>query len=175
MLRVGAILVTLYLLGFAAFATSLPRPLSPDRTDGIVVLTGGAGRIERGLDLLEDGAADRMLISGVGIAVRPQELAVRTGRPQRLFDCCVDLGHEAVDTRSNGDEVAAWVGRQRYRTVRLVTSDWHMRRAAFEITRALPGGVALSEDAVRTEPSLRVLNNEYNKYLLRRGAAVVGW
>lgn len=175
MLRLLAILVTAYLLGFAAFTSSLPRPLAPGRSDGIVVLTGGAGRIERGLDLLEADEADRMLISGVGIAVRPEELAARTDRPMQLFDCCVDLGHEAVDTRSNGEEVGRWVERRRYRSVRLVTSDWHMPRAGFEIARALPPGVELSQDAVRTEPSLRVLVNEYNKYLLRRGAALVGW
>src|SRR3546814_2899971 len=53
-----------WMLGFAWFAIFLPQPLDGRQTDAIVVLTGGAGRIDRGLALLQDGAAKRMLISG---------------------------------------------------------------------------------------------------------------
>ena len=70
-----AFLALLYLLGYAAFAVTLPRPAGDDRTDAIVVLTGGSGRIERGFGLLERGVAPRMLISGVARTVRPGELA----------------------------------------------------------------------------------------------------
>lgn len=172
--RLAALLVILWSLGFALFASTLPRPAGGGRTDAVVVLTGGAGRIERGLDLLADRRAARMLISGVGVSVRPVELAARTGAPPALFDCCVDLGDRAVDTRSNAEEVGAWVRGHGYRSVRLVTSDWHMRRAAFEIGRELPAGVALVQDGVRTRPRLGVLVNEYSKYVLRRLAAPAG-
>ena len=46
-----------WMLGFAWFAIFLPQPLDGRQTDAIVVLTGGAGRINRGLSLLQDGAA----------------------------------------------------------------------------------------------------------------------
>lgn len=172
--RLAAFLPLAYGLGFAWFSIWLPQPLDLRSTDAIVVLTGGAGRIDRGLSLLQDGAAKRMLISGVDRSVRPHELAVRYKVPDALFDCCITLGREAIDTRSNGIETAHWLEKRGYDTVRLITSDWHMRRAAFELRTALPDDFVLVYDAVPTRPSLTMLFKEYNKYLLRRAAALVG-
>ena len=172
--RILAALLLLWLLGFAAFALFLPQPLGPTRTDAIVVFTGGKGRIDRALDLLQQGQAKRVLISGVDRDVRPADLAEAYHRPMALIACCVALGREAVDTRSNGEEVARWVERRGYKSVRLVTSDWHMRRARFEVERALPDDVTILSDAVPTRPSLSTLWLEYHKLLLRRIAALIG-
>lgn len=172
--RLTAFLVMLWALGFAWFSIFLPQPLDGRTTDAIVVLTGGNGRIDRGLQLMQEGAAKRMLISGVDRSVRPHELAVRYEVPDALFDCCVTLGREAIDTRSNGIETARWLEKRGYDTVRLITTDWHMRRAAFELKQALPGDVVLVYDAVPGRPSFAMLFKEYNKYVLRRAAALIG-
>ncbi|HEV2747149.1 MAG TPA: YdcF family protein [Allosphingosinicella sp.] len=171
--RAAAVLLLLYVLGYALFVVLLPRPADDRRTDAIVVLTGGAGRLERGLDLLQRGRADRLLISGVDRTVRPVELAHRYGRDEALFDCCVDLGRESVDTRSNAEETARWLKRKKLKSVRLVTTDWHMPRARFELARQTEG-VEIVGDAVRSSPSFSYLFTEYNKYLLRQAAVVVG-
>lgn len=163
-----------WMLGFAWFAIFLPQPLDGRPTDAIVVLTGGAGRIDRGIALLEEGAARRMLISGVDRSVRPSELAAQYKAPERLFACCITLGREAIDTRSNAIETARWLERRHFRTVRLITTDWHMRRAALELQQALPGRATIVYDAVPSRPSLTMLAREYNKYLLRRTAALIG-
>src|SRR3546814_9496156 len=97
-----------------------------------------------------------MLISVVDRDVRPRELAVAYNAPEKLFDCCITLGHEAIDTRSNAIETAHWIEKRGYRTVRLITTDWHMRRARFELNQALPQGVAIHIDAVRSRPSLGI-------------------
>ncbi|MGZ8350588.1 MAG: YdcF family protein, partial [Allosphingosinicella sp.] len=76
LLRIASFGLLLYVLGYAAFAVMLPRPAGDERTDAIVVLTGGSGRLERGFELVERGLAPRMLISGVERTVRPNELAV---------------------------------------------------------------------------------------------------
>jgi len=172
--RLLSILPLLWALGFAAFVIWLPRPAEGGRTDAIVVLTGGPGRIERGLALLEGKQARDMLVSGVNRTVKPHELAKITKVPVALYECCIDLGHEAVDTRSNALETAAWLKRKRYRTVRLVTTDWHMRRARFELSRVLDGQVEITGDAVKSDPGFYVLFKEYHKYLLSRVAALVG-
>lgn len=172
--RIVAALVLAYALGYVLFATLLPRPADARNTDAIVVLTGGPARIERGLALMETGHAKRMLISGVARTVRPAELAAQYQRNEALFACCIDLGRESVDTRSNAEETARWLDRHRFRTVRLVTTDWHMRRARFELARQLGGGYDVIGDAVPSSPSFRQLFTEYNKYLLRRAAVVVG-
>lgn len=172
--RILGTAVLLWALGFVLFAGLLPRPAGPQKTDAIVVPTGGAGRIGRGLALLQDGQAKRMLVTGVDRRVRPAELANVQGAPPALVACCVDLGREAVDTRSNGEETARWIARRKYQSVRLVTTDWHMRRARFELEQALGGRVDVVSDAVRSNPGFGTLLREYNKYLLRRAAAVVG-
>ena len=172
--RILAFILLVYILGYALFAVLLPRPADDRRTDAIVVLTGGPKRIERGLDLLERGRASRMLVSGVARTVRPVELALEYRASSALFACCIDLGRESVDTRSNAEEVARWVARRKFRSVRLVTTDWHMPRARFEIARQLPEGVSLVGDAVESNPRFTQLFTEYNKFLLRRAAVVLG-
>lgn len=173
--RFFAITLLAWMLGFAWFGIFLPQPLDGRQTDAIVVLTGGAGRIDRGIALLQDGSAKRMLISGVDRSVRPVELAVQYKTPESLFSCCITLGREAIDTRSNGLETARWLERRDYKTVRLITTDWHMRRAALELRQSMPDGkVTIVYDAVPSRPSLTILVREYNKYLLRRGAALLG-
>ena len=63
-----------------------------------------------------------------------------------------------------------WLAKHSYKSVRLITNDWHMRRAAYEFRRVLGGKYEIVHDAVRTEPSFMTLFAEYNKYLLRRAA-----
>ena len=172
--RALSFLVLLYLLGYAAFAVLLPRPAGEERTDAVVVLTGGANRMERGLDLLKRGVARRMLVSGVARTVRPPELAARYPGHDAEFRCCIDLGRESVDTRSNAEEVARWMEKHKFRSLRLVTTDWHMPRARFELSRRLGDDVEVVGDAVESNPRFRELFTEYNKYLLRRAAVLVG-
>jgi uncharacterized SAM-binding protein YcdF (DUF218 family) len=172
--RIIAFLLLVWFLGFAWFALFLPQPAALTATDGVVVLTGGAGRITRGLEVLEKSKARRMLISGVDLDVKPGELAAQYKRPVALFTCCIDLGFRALDTRSNGLETARWVTRHKVKSLRLVTHDWHMRRARLELNLALPNGVTVINDAVPTKPSLVILFTEYNKYWLRGVAALLG-
>src|SRR3546814_2736123 len=116
------------------------------------LLTGGAGRIGRGLDLLQAGAAKTMLISGVDRDVRPRELAVAYNAPEKLFDCCITLGHEAIDTRSNAIERAHWIEKRGYRTGRRLNKGRHMRSARIELNQERPqGGGIPVEDGRRRQ------------------------
>jgi uncharacterized SAM-binding protein YcdF (DUF218 family) len=172
--RMIAFLALIYALGYAAFALLLPKPAGNERTDAIVVLTGGSGRLDRGFDLMERGLARRMLISGVARTVRPQELIAAYDVDPRLFACCITLGREAFDTRSNADEVARWLARRRFASIRLVTNDLHMPRAGYELRKRVGGEVAIVTDAVPTEPGFSQIFVEYYKYLLGRAADLVG-
>jgi uncharacterized SAM-binding protein YcdF (DUF218 family) len=172
--RIVSLLLIGWLLGLAWFVVSLPQPSGKTRTDGVIVLTGGAGRIERGISVLKDGLAQRMLVSGVDPAVRPVELAEVQDVPVRLVNCCIDLGKQAIDTRSNGIEAALWAKTRKFKSVRLVTTDWHMPRARFELARAMGDEVKIVPDAVESAPTLTVLFREYNKLLARYVAAVFG-
>jgi uncharacterized SAM-binding protein YcdF (DUF218 family) len=173
-LRIAALLLLLWVVGFIIFVLGQGQPADVRPTDAIVVLTGGPGRLTRGLALLEAHRAQRMFISGVGRDVRPVELAFANKAPEQLFACCIDLGHEAVDTRSNGPEVAHWVARHHYRSVRLITTDWHMPRARYELSRSLDPNVQVVPDAVRSSPTIGAVIDEYHKYLLRRFVGILG-
>ena len=172
--RLIAVLLLVWVLGFVLFTMTLPRPLENVTTDAVVVPTGGAGRIDRGLALIASHQAKRMLISGAAPGVRPIDLARSNNAPISLFTCCVDLGHEAVDTRSNAEETARWVRQHGYKSIRLVTSDWHMARARMELDAVLDSDVTVEADGVPGDAPLGLLVIEYNKLLLRRVALWLG-
>lgn len=172
--RLIATAALLWALGFALFVVTLPGPADGEETDGVIVLTGGPGRLQRGLAVLREGKAKRMLISGVARQVTRHELEVAYHIPPALM-ARTDLGNESVDTRSNADEAKDWIDARHYRSIRLVTTDWHMPRARLELRRMTRDGLHILPDPVKSHPSFAVLLREYNKYLLRLGATVAGY
>ena len=168
--RAASLIALLYLLGFVFFALTLGKPAAADaaNTEAAVVLTGGPGRIEHAVDVLKQHKARRVLVAGADPAVTKADLARRLNGNRRVVDCCVDLGSESVDTRSNAEEAGRWLAAHHFKSVRLITSDWHMRRAGYEFHTGLGGKYEIVTDAVRSEPSFLTLFGEYNKYVLRR-------
>lgn len=174
--RLLSLLLIAWALGFIWFSVYLPRPAAGTvQTDGIVALTGGSGRIPHALRLLERGAAKRLLVSGVDREVRPREFAVEYEVPPKLMSCCIELGYDAVDTRTNAVETARWMKENRIKSVRVVTTDWHMRRAIFDLAEEAPEGTVIVKDAVVSRPSFRILFLEYNKLVARLLAWTIGW
>ena len=174
--RAAALLLLLYALGFVLYAFTLgaPAPADAPKADAVAVLTGAPGRLEQGLEVLRQGKARRLLLSGADPAVTKPDLVRLVPDRAKLVRCCVDLDSTPVDTRSNAEETRRWLDRHRYKSVRLVTSDWHMRRAGYEFRRVLGDDFRLIPDAVRTEPNFLTLFAEYNKYVLRRLAVLLG-
>ncbi|MFY7745624.1 MAG: YdcF family protein [Erythrobacter sp.] len=171
--RALSLLFLVWAIGFLWFVVALPRPSDGARTDAVIALTGGPGRIARGLAVLDRGLAKKMLVSGVDKEVRPQEFAAQFGVSPRTMACCVTLGFAAVDTRSNATETAKWVAQNEVRSLRLVTTDWHMRRAAGELDRMLPDHVTVVRDAVPSQPQLGTLFLEYHKLIASRAAGLI--
>jgi uncharacterized SAM-binding protein YcdF (DUF218 family) len=123
-------------LGFLRVAAAPPE--QPERrTDGIVVLTGGAERIATGLRLLREDQGRWMLISGVHRDTMLEDLA--TGAELGALAQRVELGRVATSTRGNALEVAEWARTYRLHSIRVVTAGYHMPRAMLELRRALPG------------------------------------
>jgi uncharacterized SAM-binding protein YcdF (DUF218 family) len=102
------------------------------------VLTGGAYRISVAQQLLAEGKAERLLISGVYDRLDDETLRRATGIPDRLFACCVDLGRAATNTKENAKEAAAWAARHHYKSLRVVTTYDHLPRSLLEFKRAMP-------------------------------------
>jgi uncharacterized SAM-binding protein YcdF (DUF218 family) len=160
-------------VGFAVFVAVATRPPGPAvHADGIVVLTGGADRVETGLTLLAEGWAPRLLISGVARAADYPTLARLAGASPAL-SARVTLGHQAHSTGGNARETEAWVKQNKAASLIVVTAFYHMPRALAEMARALPG-VALHPFPVRplalapwwgAPGAWRLLAVEYVKYL----------
>jgi uncharacterized SAM-binding protein YcdF (DUF218 family) len=182
--RLGGIFIGLlgsatvvFLGGFLLFATGIPRtksmPAHP--ADGIVALTGGASRISDAMELLADNQGKRLLISGVNPATKPGELIRLTPEYEKLFSCCIDLGHQALNTTGNALEIEQWARALGFRSLIVVTSSWHMPRALIELRREMPNTelipYSVVTDRMRDEPwwtngqTARLLMLEYLKYL----------
>ena len=93
------------LLAFAARVAGSTPAAEPPTADAIVALTGASSvRIEAATQLLEEGKARRLLISGVNPQARRSEVKYVARGVGRIWDCCVDLGFRAENTRGNAVE-----------------------------------------------------------------------
>jgi uncharacterized SAM-binding protein YcdF (DUF218 family) len=165
-----------WLGGFVWFMHFTRRPAEPPpHTDGIVALTGGAGRVELALHLLASGQADRLLLSGIGGGTDLPTLGRRAGIDTTPLADRVTLGRYAASTRGNGVETAAWAEQNRISSLIVVTAAYHMPRALAELHQALPDRQLFpwpvlppSAEAGSGEhgPGLRVEAEEYTKYLI---------
>jgi len=154
---IAFLFVALMLGGFGVYAIKVTGydALEPERrADAIVVLTGDAGRLIAGVELLGAGHAPRLLISGVNPATTLSDIQRTTGMTDETFACCVELGREATDTPGNAREAGALVQANGYESLIIVTSDYHLPRSLLEMKALMPG-VELIPYPVRTSPPWR--------------------
>jgi len=167
------LLVLAWLLGFAWFVhTAWSSSPPPPRADGIVVLTGGAERVQTGLHLLEQGKSERLLVSGVGRGSEFPQLAHYAG-VDRGLGSRVTLGRVAGTTHGNASETAEWVAANKVHSLIVVTAGYHMPRALAELRSSLPGVVLYpvtvqppGTRALAEVSAWRVLAGEYTKFLV---------
>lgn len=138
--RITGAVLSLLLIGFVGFAFNVAqRPIRlPEHVDGIIALTGGEARIGEAVRLLAEHRAERMLITGVNRHTSRADLVRLAGGASQLFDCCIDIGYWARDTFGNAEEARAWVRRNGFTRLIVVTSSYHMPRSLAELARALP-------------------------------------
>ena len=156
-------------VGFAVFnGAAWQAGAAPEAADGIVVLTGGADRIEAALRLLADGRAPLLLVSGVA---RGADLADIDRRVPLDADQAgrVTLGRAAQSTAGNAAETALWSRAHDIRRLIVVTAGYHMPRALLELRHAMPN-VQLLPAPVQPSTAhglarVRTLAIEFNKLL----------
>ncbi len=164
--------------GLVWFSQQIPRSVEDPLavTDAIVVLTGGAGRMSKGLELLAQGRANKLFVSGVYRGVDVAEILRMSRRAPEKLECCVELGHDAFDTVGNARETARWMRGDEFRSLRLVTANYHMPRSLAAFRRAMPDAVLVPHpvflehvriDAWWRSPGTAVLiAGEFTKYLI---------
>jgi uncharacterized SAM-binding protein YcdF (DUF218 family) len=170
----GFLLLSLGFMWFAHYVGSKKAPLDHS-ADGIVVLTGGASRIADAVELLAAGRGQRLLITGVAPTTTMVELSRLVPAHHDLFGCCIDLDYTAMNTIGNAVQTRLWARQLGFRSLVVVTSNYHMPRAMLEIGHRLPG-VTLIPSPVTPEPrrtvfwwshpaTAKILLLEYMKYV----------
>jgi uncharacterized SAM-binding protein YcdF (DUF218 family) len=171
-------LLILWLGGLVWYAEDIPRAVADaaTKTDAVIVLTGGSGRRDVGFQLLAEGRAKKLFISGVAREVNAEELMRLYGHGRAdEFRCCVVLGHNAGDTAGNARETAQWMAEEGFSSLRLVTASYHMRRSLLEFRHAMPQVAMIPHpvfpegfragDWWRWPGTLNLLISEYTKFL----------
>ena len=139
---VAVVLAFVWTGGLLRFAALIPTAATTEdgggSTDAIVVLTGGSGRLDAGFSLLARRQAKKLFVSGVYRGVDVDRLLQLSRHNPEDLNCCVNLGYAADSTAGNAVETAAWMAAAGYRSLRLVTANYHMPRALFEFRNAMP-------------------------------------
>ncbi len=174
---IGLALLTsaVFFAGFVWFVARLPAAEAAftEKADGIVVLTGGASRIEDAIDLLASDRGQRLLISGVNPMTSEREIARLRPEHEKIIACCVDLDRTAVNTITNATETRRWAMDRGFKSLIVVTSSYHMPRAMAELSHQLPDTVLIEFPVISEQlkagwthgPTLRLLFTEYLKYV----------
>jgi uncharacterized SAM-binding protein YcdF (DUF218 family) len=166
-------------LGFIWFVRHVPaEEASLERgADGIVALTGGASRITDAIELLASGRGKRLLISGAYRGTNSNEISRLNPEFARWVRCCVDFDR-SLNTLGNAVETKRWAESRGFRSLIVVTSNYHMPRALAEIAHRLPEVTLVPfpvvTDRQRTErwwvgwATTRLLVTEYLKFLFTK-------
>ena len=176
------VLAGLWLYGFLSFVGQIQNMQEPGvqanltKTDAIVVVTGGSERVMTGIELLESGIGQKLLISGVHKNLTLDNLLGIQPVPAALRSCCIILGYQADSTIGNAEEARAWMQSQAYKSMRLVTANYHMPRTLLLFRTAMPDvnifPHPIAPDSVKLSDwwehpnTIQLLATEYTKFLI---------
>lgn len=175
---VAIIVFVFWFGGLLWFSSQVPSGGDPPetRTDAIVVLTGGTGRLDMGLKLLEEKFAKQLFVSGVARGVDVAALLRVAQHAPKELECCISVGYRADDTAGNAKETADWVKARAVKSIRLVTASYHMPRSLIEFRRAMPSVVIIPHPVYPPQFKRRrwwlwpgtatLLASEFNKYMI---------
>ncbi|MGB9152596.1 MAG: YdcF family protein [Alphaproteobacteria bacterium] len=182
LVTLGAVAATLWICGFLNFVGDIVVLREPgvgptlENTDAIVVLTGGSERVTTGLELLESGNGKKLFISGVHRNLTLD--GVLGGQPitADIRACCIALGYHASSTIGNAEETRDWMKAEGYKSLRLVTANYHMPRSLLLFRTAMPDVTILpypvTPDSVKLYEwwqhpgTIELLVTEYSKFLV---------
>lgn len=171
-----------WMYGFLTFVSSIEALREPgvkpglETADAIVVLTGGSERVTTGIELLESGLGKKLFISGVHRNLTLDGVLAGQPVPADLRACCIALGYQAESTTGNAEETRDWMKAEGYKSLRLVTANYHMPRSLLLFHSAMPDKeiipYPIAPDSVKLYEwwlhpgTIELLVMEYAKFLL---------
>lgn len=155
--RVGCVLFWTWIwgaIGFGIYVEHLNTPDLSEVTDAIVVFTGEEGRILKAYEIFRAQAEKPLLLVSGALFDK-----VNLIKSPRVY------GDYAKNTEDNARIADRWIRDHGIRSVRLITSDYHMPRSLNHAkrwtARILPHPLHLSSPL-----RLCYLFKEYNKFLI---------
>jgi len=167
----------IWLIGLIKFDGVIPDTIKDheSRTQAIVVLTGGSGRLDAGLDLLTRDPDSQLFVSGVYKGNEVRHLLKLSNQRPLALSSRIGIGN-AVDTRENAAETAVWIGSRDVQSLRLVTAAYHMPRSLLEFRHKIPNVQIIAHpvfpEHVKQDQwwfypgTAALVIGEYNKFLL---------
>jgi len=164
-------------IGLFRFVDAIPLDIvdAEATTDAIVVLTGGSGRLDEGLDLLEASKAGQLFVSGVYKGTEVRRLLAISEKGRGNLEERIAIGN-AENTRENAVETSVWSAKNEVRSLRLVTAAYHMPRSLLEFEYFMPGTRIIPNPVfpahVKQERwwaypgTAMLISREFNKFLL---------
>ena len=122
----------------------LNNPSQKSDSVGIIVLTGGKNRIEKGLDLLSKGYGNKLLISGVFMPTEIEAKFSLEKEKNELFKCCVFFDEKSKNTLENSQEVDKWLSEnEEIKSIILVSSYYHLPRSIMIFEKKINSNVKI--------------------------------
>ena len=130
-ITIPLISILLIFLGYGEFKKEISTNLNSIKEskknnifDGIAVLTGGKGRINKGLKLLEKYPYAKLIISGVEKNVNIENLTDNKIIYEKIY-----LDKMSRSTINNAEEIVNWAKELNLSNILIITSYYHMPRS----------------------------------------------
>lgn len=143
------------------------------QTDAIIALTGGSNRIKEAVELANNGFSGTLFISGVEKGISMKEIE-HTQKLKLTPQCRVIVEQNSTNTVENAIKTSEWIKQNNIRSIRLVTSNYHIPRSYIEF-KSQNEGVKIIINPVYSEKvsdkwwknpgSFALIASEYTKFL----------
>lgn len=169
------LVIVAWFVGFVCFCKKINSYELDNKTqtDAIVVLTGGKNRIKIALDILSQGLAKKVFISGVDKDISIEDLKQRSDI-QIDNNMPIVIGNTAKNTIENAIESKNWIEKNNIKSIRLVTSNYHLPRSILEFRAQNPNikiiinpvySENISPNCWSSYSTFSLILAEYNKFL----------
>jgi len=167
------VLILFFIIGFIKFYNDIKNYKSYNKilVEGIAVLTGGKGRIDKGIELFKASPNNYLIISGVDKSIKIIEVV-----PKDILNSNkVFIDRKSETTIDNAEEIIKWSRKNSITNIRIITSDYHMPRSMLILSKKseslnffpdpVKSDINIRKNISENFKSLLFLSEEYLKYL----------
>ena len=169
------LILSIWIGGFCLFAYKINHfdIDKNQKTDAIIVLTGGRNRITEAIKLFNNSQSEYLFISGVAKDINLNNIQnthkIKINNTQNAI-----IGHNAENTVENAKETYNWIKENNIKSIRLVTSNYHIYRSLIEFkkhvkdTQILPHPVFsqyIEKKWWKSWQTFSLIFKEYNKFI----------